>query len=69
MAAEGRAVEKWNDTYCVGQLVEYWSFVREGEGVRAVTITKAYLLSGHTAVVCVSGKSGCIALTHVKAIK
>lgn len=65
-AAERRAVEAWNGVHPVGTEVVYWPGVRAGCGIVGVTSTEAVLLGGHTAVVWLSGVSGCIALSHVE---
>lgn len=56
----------WNIKYPVGKPVRYWTGLREGDGVRSRTITKAQVLGGHTAVVWVEGHGACIALSHVE---
>ena len=65
-AAEQMAVDEFNDRFPIGTPVEYWPGVREGDGRRSRTRSKARVLSGHTAVVWVDGQGGCIALTHVE---
>ena len=63
------AVDEFNSANHVGTLVRYWRGVHEGapSGVGR-TRTLAEVLSGHTAVVWISGTSGCIALTHVEPV-
>lgn len=65
---EQQAVDRFNERYPLGSPVRYWTFLREGEGRKGETRSKAQLLSGHTAVVWVTGHAACIALTHVEPI-
>ena len=69
MNKERKRADDFNSRYPVGTLVRYWTGLREGEGKTGVTITRAEVLSGHTAVVWIEGCTGCIALTHVKALE
>lgn len=54
----------WNRKHPVGTSVRYWRGVREGTGADGRTRSEASVLGG-TAVVWITGCSGCIALTHV----
>lgn len=65
---EQRAVDQFNKRYPVGTKVRYWTFLREGAGAEGETRSVAQLLSGHTAVVWVTGHPACIALTHVEPV-
>lgn len=56
-----KAVEKWNAKVSVGDAVEYRSYP-EAEPQTFTTQTAAEILSGHTAVVWLNGKSGCVCL-------
>ena len=67
--SEQQLVDIFNDAYPVGTPVRYWPVANEGEGVLSKTRSEAWLLSGHTAVVMVEGKSGAVAVAHVEAIK
>lgn len=60
-----QVADQWNAMVPVGAEVD----VRKdsGEVIRTTTRTKAEVLSGHTAVVWLTGVRGCYALTHVKA--
>lgn len=62
-------VSEWNERYPLGTPVTYWTGLRVGNGRYAITRTPAQVLSGHTAVVWVTGESSCIALTHVDAVR
>lgn len=55
-------VEKWNLKHPVGTLVEYHPVIGEPAHELRKTRTRADVLSGHTAVVWLEGKSGCVAL-------
>ena len=63
---EHAAVDAFNERYPVGTPVRYWTMLREGPGKTGETRSTAQVLSGHTAVVWVTGQPGCIALTHVE---
>jgi hypothetical protein len=55
-------VADWNTRYPVGTKVKYFPVIgglRYGE---TKTLTAAWVLSGHTAVINVEGVSGCVAL-------
>ncbi len=64
-------VDRFNARYPVGTRVRCW----KGAGGRhkpsslTRTVTRASVLSGHTAVVWVEGETGCIALTDVAPIR
>jgi hypothetical protein len=60
-----RLVEQFNELCPVGSPVLYWPGVRDGEGRKSVTRSRAWLLGGHTPVVLVEGYAGGIALSHV----
>ena len=64
-----KTVDRFNQAYPLGTMVRYWTMVREGEpSGTARTRTPAQVLSGHTAVVWVTGYASCIALSHVEAV-
>ena len=58
----------FNQTHAVGTPVRYWSGIKEGDGKLSKTRSQADLMGG-TAVVWLEGVSGCIALSHVEAVK
>ena len=62
-----REVRVFNAANPVGSPVRYWSGERIGAGAEGFTRSPAQLLSGHTAVVWVTGQAGCVALSHVQA--
>ena len=55
------AVAAWNNAVNVGQWVDYRSYP-EADPVRFKTRSRAELLSGHTPVVWLEGKCGCVTL-------
>lgn len=60
------ACDRFNARHAVGDTIKCWTGIREGEPVERVVKYPACILSGHTAVVYVTGGGGCVALTHVK---
>ena len=66
-----RQCETFNAVHPAGSVVRYWSGIMgDGEGAVGIVRTPgAYVLSGHTAVVHVIGKSGCIAISHVRPVE
>ena len=62
-------VKKFNQECPVGTPVEYWTGLREGEGKKSKTRSKAELLGGHTPSVWIEGQSGCVSLSHVSILK
>lgn len=56
-------VDAWNARIAIGQEVDYRE-IAEAEPQRFKTSTAAEVLSGHTAVVWLAGKSGCVCVTH-----
>lgn len=59
-----KAVSDWNARVNVGAAVEYSEVIGMGTPQKFTTATPAQVLSGHTAVVWLNGKSGCVALAH-----
>lgn len=56
-------VDRFNATFAVGDAVDYFEY--EGAPLkRFETRTRAQILSGHTAVVWLAGKSGCVCVGH-----
>jgi hypothetical protein len=56
--------DRWNEKYPIGTLVEYFRLINpleEPEG-RYVTRSAAQVMGGHSAVIWLQGKSGCVAL-------
>ncbi len=65
---EQQKVDAFNEEHSVGTRVRFWTGLREGEGKEGETRSMAQVLSGHTAVVWITGHAGCVALTHVEAV-
>ena len=61
-----REVDEWNALVAVGDFVEYREVMGIGPVERLKTRTKAMILSGHTAVVWLEGKRGCVCASHCK---
>lgn len=60
-------VAAWNNAVSVGQWVDYRSDPH-AEPQRFKTRTRASVLSGHTAVVWLEGKSGCVTLESLTVV-
>ena len=61
-------VELWNRAVPVGSEVEYREILTD-EPTRYKVRTQAQLLGGHTAVIWLEGKSGCVGLSHCTPVK
>lgn len=64
---ETESIEVFNHMHPIGTPVEYWRGRREGPGAMGETRSEAQLM-GDSAVVWITGVSGCIALTHVRVV-
>lgn len=62
-------IDRFNKDNPVGTPVRYWPGVLKGVGVESKTRSVAQVLGSHTVVVWVENYSGCIALSHVRAIR
>lgn len=62
-----KEVDAWNSRVKVGDTVEYTDYPG-AEPKRFTTATDAEILSGHTAVVWLNGKSGCVCVSHCKRV-
>lgn len=65
---EQKLVDEWNRRHPVGTSVRRYKYInpnREAEPVLTKTTSAAWVLGGHTAVVMVEGKAGCVALASV----
>jgi hypothetical protein len=56
---------EFNARYPVGTEVEYHPVIGEPEHSIYVTCHQAEVLSGHTAIIWLKGKSGCVALDAI----
>ncbi|RUT30909.1 hypothetical protein WG29040_23510 [Pseudomonas sp. PAMC 29040] len=54
----------WNAANPEGTTVSFEEIVGEGETFRGKSNSAAQVLSGHTAVIWLEGKSGCVCLEH-----
>ena len=61
LAAE---VAAFNRNVSVGDEVDYFEVIEDGVSKRYKTRSPAEVLSGHTAVVWLEGKSGCVCCSH-----
>lgn len=63
--------ESWNAEHRVGTRVRYWPIYPPIDCVPPVDTTtrsEAWTIGGGTVVVCIDGKSGGVALTHVEVL-
>lgn len=62
-----RQCDTFNAKHAIGaSIAVYPATLRDEPVMTRVAAPGAYILGGHTAVVQVEGKHGCIALTHVR---
>jgi hypothetical protein len=59
-----KLVNDFNASVKVGDAVDFWEVIGMGVPERFVTENEAEVLGGHTAVVWLKGKRGCVALNH-----
>jgi hypothetical protein len=59
-----KEVADWNARVKVGDTVEYAEVIGLTASKQYKTSTAAEVLSGHTAVVWLEGKSGCVCVSH-----
>lgn len=57
-------VEAWNQASPVGTTVEYRSLIDGPVTFTGKTRSEAQILSGHTVVVWLEGKAGCVCVEH-----
>lgn len=60
--------DNWNAKHPVGKAIVYESIRGEGESHRGESTSEAEVLGGHSAVIWISGKSGCVDLDHCFAL-
>ena len=63
-----RETDLWNQRNGVGAQVRYWTGTKRGPGENGYTRSVASVICG-TAVVWITGHSGCVALSHVEPIR
>jgi hypothetical protein len=59
-------VAEWNAKHRVCALVKYYPVRGRDQWETCTTNSEAWVLSGHTAVVGLTGKSGCFALDNIE---
>lgn len=59
--------DAWNAAHPEGTEVSYESIVGQGETHRGKSISEAQVMGGHSAVIWLEGKSGCVSLDHCTA--
>lgn len=64
-----KACDAWNAKHPVGTLVSYEEIKGEGETHRGASATEAQVMSGHSAVIWLEGKRGCVCLEHCAAVE
>lgn len=64
-----REVDDFNKRHPIGTPVQYWPVIGGKDSMRSTTRSEAQVLGGHTAVVWINGKAGCVALSHVEAVR
>ena len=60
--------DKWNAKSPIGTAVSYESIVGRGETFRGKSSSEAEVMGGHSAVIWLYGKSGCVSLAHCTAV-
>ena len=64
-----KEVDSFNARVSVGDAIEYSEVIGLGTPVVYRTRTEASILSGHTAVVWLEGKSGCVCISHCAPVR
>lgn len=60
--------DKWNVANQVGTTVSFEELVGRGETFRGKSASEAQVMGGHSAVIWLEGKSGCVDLGHCTAV-
>jgi hypothetical protein len=63
-----KLVDEFNSHVNVGDVVEYSEVIGVTDPVRYATESAAEVLGGHTAVLWLVGKRGCVAVAHCKPV-
>lgn len=63
-----RQCDNWNAKHPEGTVVSFESIKGQGETHRGKSISEALVLNGHSAVIQLEGKSGCVDLGHCTAV-
>lgn len=61
--------DRWNERFSVGTEVAYYPVMNDKAYEVRKTQSTAYVLSGHTAVLFLLGKAGCVSLDHCAVIQ
>jgi hypothetical protein len=61
--------DRWNRNHPEGTTVVYEDIIGDGETHRGKSISEAQVMGGHSAVIWLEGKSGCVSLDHCTALK
>lgn len=60
--------DAWNAQHDIGTEVDYSEIIGGGVTLRAATRSEAQVLSGHSVVVWLEGKSGCVCIEHCEPV-
>jgi hypothetical protein len=63
-----KEADAFNAHIFIGDLIEYQEVIGVTEPQRYYVETAAEVLGGHTAVVWLEGKSGCVCVSHCKRV-
>lgn len=63
-----RQCDNWNAKHPEGTVVSFESIKGRGETHRGKSASEAQVLNGHSAVIWLEGKSGCVDLGHCTAL-
>jgi hypothetical protein len=61
--------DDWNAAHEVGAEVSFEEIQGDGETHRGASCSEAQVLSGHSAVIWLEGKRGCVHLAHCTAVE
>lgn len=67
-AQQQNQCDAWNSAHPVGTLVSFEFIQGEGETFRGKSRSEAQVLSGHSPMIWLEGKSGCVHLGHCTAV-
>lgn len=63
-----KQVDAWNAKNPEGTLVSFEEIRGRGETHRGKSTSEAYVMGGHSAVIHLEGKRGCVSLEHCTAV-
>lgn len=67
-AALQKQCDAWNAKHPVGTTISYEEIQGRGETHRGASVSEAQVMGGHSAVIWIDGKSGCVDLDHCTAV-